>query len=501
LLQELDNATSALSSHLLDECNLQHGDKVLLVFVPGLAFTASLLACFKAGLVAVPVYPPDPTRFGKELRHFCTIQRDCGATVALTHATYSFAKTIGDFQGFFSFGKKECEWPSLKWIQVDAVLKAGRTIPSTGRVNQPSETAFLQYTSGSTSAPKGVMVSTHNLSVHCAYILKNNGGACERPVAVSWLPQYHDMGLIGNYLTCTLSGCPGYFMSPVSFLKDPLSYLRLLAKYRATSSAAPSFAFALMLRKLKEAPQNIREEILALDLSSVYSIGVGAEPINAKVILEFNTVFKTLSPTAINPSYGLAEFTLQAGGNGRGRVQVDKLALEAKKIAVVEEGQWIQPYEAVEGAVALVSCGQRDPEHAAWAIVDPDTCTLCPADRVGELWLAGASKTLGYFNRPELTKEVFHAKIPGDERDWLRTGDSAFVYKHELYFCGRIKDLIIINGLNYYPQDAERSAEDSHDALRAGCSAAFAVTVEADATESAAYVAEVCPTSFCALPQ
>lgn len=172
---------------------------VLLVFVPGLAFTASLIACFKAGLVGVPVYPPDPTRLGKELHHFTTIQQDCGAKVVLTHGTYSFAKTIGDMKGFFSFGKKEVSWPDLKWIQVDSVLNAGKIVDAPARHNPQSELAFLQYTSGSTSAPKGVMVSAQNLASNI-HLMSSTCNFNSSTVTVSWLPQYHDMGLIGNPL-------------------------------------------------------------------------------------------------------------------------------------------------------------------------------------------------------------------------------------------------------------------------------------------------------------
>eukprot|EP00428_Durinskia_dybowskii_P070551 CAMPEP_0170395020 /NCGR_PEP_ID=MMETSP0117_2-20130122/21559_1 /TAXON_ID=400756 /ORGANISM="Durinskia baltica, Strain CSIRO CS-38" /LENGTH=1198 /DNA_ID=CAMNT_0010651309 /DNA_START=37 /DNA_END=3633 /DNA_ORIENTATION=+ len=495
--KELENATNALSSHLLDNCGLKTGDTVLLVFVPGLAFTASLIACFKAGLVGVPVYPPDPTRMGKELHHFTTIQQDCGAKFALTHATYAFAKTIGDVKGFFSFGKKECKWPSLNWIQVDSILASGKVTDSVPRHNPQSELAFLQYTSGSTSAPKGVMVSAQNLASnihfmahHCCF--DNN------TVTVSWLPQYHDMGLIGTYLKSVYIGGSGYYMSPIGFLKDPLSWIRLTARTRCTYTVGPNFAFGLVVRKLKEAKPSVRAEILALDLSAVKTLVNAAEPIDPKVLQEFMATFKPMGfdPTSINPGYGLAENTLNASSLGNGLLLVDKTALEAKEVVVVKQLELRQSFDLIDGTVALVSCGRTNQEGVSWAIVDPDTCERCPPNRIGELWLTGDSKALGYYNRPEVSQETFYARIKGKGEarvDYLRTGDSGFIFQNELYFCGRIKDIIIVNGLNYYPQDMERTAENCHDAIRPGCSAAFALKQESDLSECAVLVAELKP--------
>jgi acyl-CoA synthetase (AMP-forming)/AMP-acid ligase II len=470
---------------------------VLLVFVPGLAFTASLVACFKAGLVGVPVYPPDPTRFGKELLHFTTTQKDCGAQVVLTHATYGFAKTLGDLKGFFSFGKKECEWPSLKWVQVDAVLKVGKsTVPVVRRYPQAG-LAFLQYTSGSTSAPKGVMVTAQNLVANFRYMAQ--AGVAQDIVTASWLPQYHDMGLIGTYLMTLYFGGSGYYMSPMGFLKDPLSWIRLIALSRATLTAGPNFAFGLVLRKLRDAKPGVADAIRKLDLSCLRYLTNGAEPINAKVLQEFLMHFapQGLDPNSVNNCYGLAEHTLNAAGFGKGLLLVDKIALEAGKVVVVRELELTKPYVEIDGTVALVSCGRTDFPGVSASVADPDTCTALPADHVGELWVSSDSKAKGYYNRPELSQETFHARLDGSSNpehghlEWLRTGDLAFIYKNEVYFCGRIKDLIIINGLNYYPQDVERTAEACHDALRPGCSAAFAIKQESDLSEGAVLVAEV----------
>jgi acyl-CoA synthetase (AMP-forming)/AMP-acid ligase II len=210
----------------------------LLVFGTGLEFTLSLVACFKAGVIGVPVYPPDPTKLGKDLLRFTAIQEDCGAKVALTHAFYSFAKTISDVKGFFSFGTKKCVWPELQWIQVDSVLNRGRrTNPSSPshrrRRNPQANLAFLQYTSGSTGNPKGVMVSHQNLVSNILHMNDARPMGPPNIVNVGWLPQYHDMGLIGGWLTTVYLGGSSYSFSPLLFLKDPLHWLRLVARYKA----------------------------------------------------------------------------------------------------------------------------------------------------------------------------------------------------------------------------------------------------------------------------
>lgn len=229
---ELESASNALASYLLDECDLKTGDRVMLVFLPGLAYTTTLIGCFKAGIIGVPCFPPDPTKVGKDLHHFATIQKDCDAKIALTHASYNFAKKLSDLKGYFSLKKSEYEWPNLKWITVDHILNNSKNTIGTKRINAQTQLAFLQYTSGSTSDPKGVMVShgnlAHNLN-HQVTLWK-----MKDKVNVSWLPQYHDMGLIGAYFATLYSGGSGNYMSPSTFLKDPISWLKLCSQVKAT---------------------------------------------------------------------------------------------------------------------------------------------------------------------------------------------------------------------------------------------------------------------------
>lgn len=234
-IKELETATDHLSEYLSSPATgLKAGDRVLLVFFPGLDFTATLIACFKAQLIAVPVFPPDPRRLKKDLHHFVSIQNSCDAKVALTNTQYNFLKKVEDIKSIFSSSIK---WPSLKWLLIDDYLKKGKKKPKSLTRDYPARNtiAFLQYTSGSTSEPKGVMISHGNLA-HNLTIITKDGAATQSSTVVSWLPQYHDMGLIGTYLGILYCGGTGYFLSPISFLKDPLIWIRTLSKYRGTHS-------------------------------------------------------------------------------------------------------------------------------------------------------------------------------------------------------------------------------------------------------------------------
>lgn len=221
----------------------------MLVFLPGLAFTTVLIACFKAGLVAVPVFPPDPSRLGKDLHHFTTIQKDCGADVVFTHSNYSFAKNLFGMKDMFTFGKNSYAWPALRWITIDSILAEGKAkaqLPISQRpkstLHPQTEVAFLQYTSGSTSDPKGVMITHQNLAhnVTCQYL---DWHANDESTLVSWLPQYHDMGLIGGYLNMLYTGKSGFYLSPISFLKNPLVWLKVCSDVKAVATVVSNYIF------------------------------------------------------------------------------------------------------------------------------------------------------------------------------------------------------------------------------------------------------------------
>jgi acyl-CoA synthetase (AMP-forming)/AMP-acid ligase II len=357
LLQELEVVTDGLATHLMKNCNLNAGDRLVLVFFPGLLFSISLVACFKAGLIAVPVFPPDPRRLKKDLDHFVSIQSNCQAKVVLTHSPYNYAKKLSGIKSIFSSGS--ATWPDMTWISVDDIvsrekIKAGKMKigSSTGFTRNLGDIAFLQYTSGSTSEPKGVMIAhsnlAHNLKIITAELKVNPS-----TINVSWLPQYHDMGLIGtvlavskdvavslfvivgSYLGCAYCGGSGIYISPISFLKDPNMWLETISKYKGTHTQAPNFAYALAVRKFKEVESSNRKK--PLDLSSLQHMINAAEPVDAEAICDFYATFKPygLPANVVVPTFGLAEHTVFVCSAGATLLSLDKAALESEGNVVV----------------------------------------------------------------------------------------------------------------------------------------------------------------------
>lgn len=496
---------------------------MLLVFFPGLDFTVSLLACFKAGLIAVPVFPPDPRKMKKDLHHFVNIQLSCGASTVLTNSLYNFTKKIEGLKNMFS--TESVRWPDLKWIVVDDVLKRGRLAakatkssgsiaPST--IATPERVAFLQYTSGSTSDPKGVMITHRNLAHNLSLIMKELR-ADTHTINVSWLPQYHDMGLIGSYLGAMYCGGVGYYLSPISFLKDPVVWIKAMSQFRGTHTQAPNFAYALSSRKFKEAMKEeaFRSKVAAsLDLSCLQHMINAAEPVDFHAIMDFYSTFGAygLPSDVIVPTYGLAEHTVFVCSGGKQVITVSKASLEAAQVQVVGEvlvlvgGSAEGASSSGEDVQRIVGCGYPGHgEGVRLVVVNSDATTsnamgdgntiALPDKAIGEIWVDSPSKALGYWNQPDLSRQDFHAVLSNEtsDRSFLRTGDLGFMYSGELFICGRSKDLIIVRGSNHYPQDIERTAEQALvDFVRAGCSAAFSVNGNKKrGTEDVAYIAEV----------
>lgn len=391
---------------------------------------ASLMACFKAGILAIPVFPPDPRRLQKDLHHFISIQSSSGAVVALTHGLYNFAKKVSDIQGIFK--TKSTKWPDLKWILVDDVLAKGKVKGSKSGVFLPplpkgDDIAFLQYTSGSTSEPKGVMISHGNLG-HNLTLIINEIKANRDTINVSWLPQYHDMGLIGSYLGCLYSGGRGFYLSPISFLKDPNIWLKSLSKYKATHTQAPNFAYALSARKFKEAVEDrsiSTTELSEFNLSSIQHMINAAEPVDEKAITDFYKTFEAydLSPDVIIPTYGLAEHTVFVCSGGKNVLKLRKSSFDNQIIDILSSSvlgisnsdirnpnirssgdDLISEDEQIQ---VIVGCG--NPGRGAGVdliIVESKTNTILGEDRIGEIWMTSESKAQGYWNRPDLTVQV-----------------------------------------------------------------------------------------------
>lgn len=431
----------------------------------------------------------------KDISMFVAVTKNSEATRALTSSTYYHVKQIAAIKQKLTFSD-QLPWPDhLVWTATDDLVdlknvESKQLWLSSATSPRASDVAFLQYTSGSTSAPKGVVLTHGNLT-HNLRTISSALVAGRDTVVVSWLPQYHDMGLIGAYLGTIFNGATGVYLSPFSFIRDPALWLRLIAKHRATHLQAPNFAYSLCARKADRL-----EADGPVDLSSVRHMINGAEPIQGDAIDAFYRAFKRygLGDNVIKPTYGLAEHTVFVCSNGQQRVWVDKLALERDR-------QFVVSTDASLARKEMIGCGvpSRRDHGIDVRIVDPETRDECRDGQIGEVWIASASKALGYFGRDmaELSHDVFQATIRArqdatatDESvTYVRTGDLGVLFHHELFICGRMKDLIIIRGRNHYPQDIEATAE-SHDELRPGCSAAFAY-VDSSGDEQLALVAEL----------
>ncbi|WP_322858707.1 thioester reductase domain-containing protein [Mycobacterium europaeum] len=469
--QSFAERTRELAAYLSAEAGLRPGDRALLVYPPGLEMIAAFYACARLGVIAVPVSPPLPMSFESGLAKLAFIARDCQAKAVLStkQFEYDYRLLLNHLDGGSPWQDAQRP-PELPWFGTDGTQDFGGTpVPDT-----PGPVLFLQYTSGSTSDPKGVVVSHANVIANASAF---GGGE----VLVSWLPQHHDMGLISAYLFILLVGGTTHAMSPLDFLKRPSAWLRLISDVRATHTPVPNFALELCLREDK-LPTS---ELAGIDLSSLESIVVGAEPLRASTFARFRQRFAPygLEPNALTGAYGMAENTLIVSLRGRQTLALNKRALE-RNHARVEKAQ---PENSNQAPV--VSCG-KPIEGNVVRIVDPESRQALGEGRVGEVWLDGPSKGAGYWNRPELTAEAFAARIPGDDaHTYLRTGDLGFLYEGELFVCGRSKDLIIVRGVNCYPSDIEGIVERSAPQVRGGCVAAFAV--EHDDQEVLTVVAEV----------
>ncbi|HJT30041.1 MAG TPA: amino acid adenylation domain-containing protein, partial [Pyrinomonadaceae bacterium] len=444
------------------------GERVMLLFPAGLDYVAAFFGCLYAGAVAVPAYPPRPNR---SLDRIESIADDSQAVIALTTSqSLSKAKTFVAESPVLS----KLQWLSLKELEAERPGNWGPTFPD------PNALAYLQYTSGSTAQPKGVMISHANVLNNAAYIHHGFEHTPES-ISLSWLPHFHDMGLIDGIIVPLFGGFHGYLMPPAAFLQKPLRWLQAVTRLSITHTGGPNFAYELCLRRIGH------EELNELDLRTWSVAYNGAEPVRPQTLERFASTFASCGfrPEVFYPAYGLAEATLKVTG-GRKSSLPARCALSAEAL---QHHRLVEVAETDPDARVLVGCGYVDADTRV-EIVDPESHTVCGELNVGEIWVSSPSVAGGYWNRPDETEQTFHAYL-ADTGDgpFLRTGDLGFLHDGELFITGRLKDVIITRGLNHYPQDIERSMEESHPALRPGCGAAF--SIDAGGEERLVLVQEV----------
>jgi acyl-CoA synthetase (AMP-forming)/AMP-acid ligase II len=457
---ELDARAQAVAARL--QKTAAAGERALLIYPAGLEFVVGFFGCLYAGLIGIPTPPPEASRLKRTKPRLQSIADDAKARWVLTTSPI---RALLEQSGLAFFGTTTTRWLTTDDIDTGEAA-AWRAPQSSG-----DGLAYLQYTSGSTAEPKGVMIDHRSLLFYTAQLQQVCRYSPES-VTVSWLPNFHDYGLIQALLEPLFSATPSYLMSPFAFVKRPAAWLRAISRYRATHSQAPNFAYDLCARRIRP------EQCEGLDLSGWRAAGNAAELINPKVLDAFTARFGPYGfrRSAFCPGYGLAESILIVSSSPEGEdpvvVHLDAPALEEHRI--VDAGHGPGPDRAVVG------CGRIFPT-TRMVIVDPDTRKRCAADEVGEIWIDDPAVTAGYWGRPEETRRTFQATIADSgEGPFLRSGDLGFLRGDEIFVVGRIKDLIIIRGTNHHPQDIEWTVQAAHPALCPENGAAFSALIGGD---------------------
>jgi len=456
----------AIAAFLRQECRIEPGARAILAFPPGLDFINAFIGCLDAGIVPVPVSPPSPARLSVELPILQGIAQDCGARVALTEGRYNAARKAACEK----MGIEESS-AALSWYSTTEIAPGGW--PSAPHHALLSDLACLLYTSGSTSQPRGVMISHENI-LHQVTFNAAALGLGPRARAVMWLPHYHAFGLITGILNAAMGNGRLYLMSPLTFIQQPDIWCDTMSRVAATHICAPDFGYALAVQKTT--PQ----QRIQWNLSALENAGSGSEPVRRSTVEAFLQAFAVsgLRPEAFCPVYGLTEHTVGISVAGRATFRADRRALE-------RAGVLIQSSDGDE--TFLYGCGKPGQDIVV-RIVDPLTFRQAPDGHVGEIWVDSPSKALGYFNQEELTGVTFRARLApeeNDSREYLRTGDLGALLEGEVVVTGRLKDLIIVQGRNLYPQDIEDAVRGAHPAILPNGVAAFATTISSDGSERA----------------
>ncbi len=453
---QLDRRARAIAAALADR-GVRPGDRAILLYPPGLDFITAFFGAIYAGVIAVPCYPPHRLQIARSLPRLTAIVANADPSVVLCTAEVAdLAVGFADVPVL----------PALPWIATDTL--ADELIDSWKEPDiEPSTVAFLQYTSGSTAAPRGVIV-THSNLLHNLALINHVEENDSDSVSVSWLPVIHDMGLIEGVLQPAYAGYPAYLISPATFLQRPIRWLRAITKYRATNSGGPNFAYDLCTRKVNA------EQCETLDLSSWRVAYNGAEPIRSETLTTFYRTFRNCGFRwqSFYPVYGLAESTLVVT-SGHQSYQPHFLDADASALScgTIEEASPIGPSRQV----TLVSSGPPA-SGTRVLIVNPDTRRRCAPREIGEIWLSSPSVTKGYWQRDDETSQTFGGMLADDgSGPYLRTGDLGVLIDGELFVAGRLKDLLIVRGFKHYPQDLELTVERQHPAIRPGCVAVFAL--------------------------
>lgn len=449
-------------------CQMNPGDRALLFSSSGIEFINTLFGSLYAGIIAIPAFSP---RGGnRSMDRLNAIVEDAEAKVALIDS-----KSLARVQSQFS---ENDSLKSIHFITTESLHEP------TGSVNGPASgitkdsTALIQYTSGSTSQPRGVILN-HRCLLHNTNMIGQAFEGKEAQVNVGWLPLYHDMGLIGNVMTPLFNGVHSVLMPPEAFLLKPLRWLKAISDFKGRTSGGPNFAFELCIDRISD------EAKRELDLSSWKVAVCGAEPIRPTTLARFSEAFSIsrFNKRAFYPCYGLAEGTLLVtGGN------IDEEPKEYSFSAAALRNNRVEPTDISEESQNLIGCGHSWNEQEV-IIVNPSTGDLCKPNQVGEICVHGNSVAKGYWNLPQLTNELFEFTPNGCNKNYLKTGDLGFFFEKHLFITGRLKGLIIVNGQNYYAEDIEATVEQAHEAI---ClQGAIALGIDQDQGEKVAVVAEV----------